>query len=162
MAHHYQYKGGSLMIISYSGLNDTQFSFYVYDPHARVAAYCWYSSDVDAKKLEEANLQSKIVRHQIGFGTQIVPLGLQKPLDLHHLEGTVCSLSLNGSGTAPGTADLLINKAPAIHLIFPVTADFSYRSQAKKSEGKIGLVKVVKTSTPELPAAYRAPVAVHP
>jgi hypothetical protein len=154
MAHHYQIKGGSLLMVKYSGVTDTNFSFYIFDPKSKAAAYCWYGSKPDSKKFAEADLQGKIIRHQAGLGTQIMPLLLQKPLDFKHIQGTVCSLSLSGKGRSdPGSADLLMNKAPAIHLVFPILADFQYGPA--QSNGWIGEVKTAQTSVPELPAYFK-------
>jgi len=71
MAHHCQLKGGSLLMVKYSGLTNTQMSFYVYDIKSKVVAYCWYASKIDDAKFEAANLQGKILRHQAGVGNKI-------------------------------------------------------------------------------------------
>jgi len=154
MAHHYQLKGGSLLMVKYSGLTSTYFSFYIYDLKSNVAAYCWYSSTIDSAKFEVANLHGKIVRHQAGVGNQVAPFIRQKPLDFKHIKGTVCSLSLTGKGSSDrGSADLLMNKAPAIHLVFPIVADFNYGPA--QSNGSIYEVEIAKTSAPEFPSKFK-------
>jgi hypothetical protein len=159
MAHHYRLKGGSVLIIQYSGLTNVQFSFYIHDQSSKTAAYCWYGSDFDSAKLEAAVAQNKVNRHQIGVGNQVVPLALPKPLDFKTLRGSACSFSLTGQGsTSRGLADLSM-KSPAIHLVFPILADFTYGGAAARAQtnGTISQVDTVKTSAPDLPAGYRDP-----
>lgn len=143
-------------MVQYSGLTDTHFSFYVYDKNSGVAAYCWYVSKIDSAKFEAANLRGKVIRHQVGLGNQVVPFLPPKPLDFKQIQGTACSLSLAGGPSMRGSAELLMNKAPAMHLVFPMVADFSY-SRTTQSKGSILEVDVVKTSAPELPARFRDP-----
>jgi hypothetical protein len=156
MAHHYQLMGGSLMVIKYSNLTDIQFSFYVYDQDSKSAAYCWYGSDTaDKDKFGEADLNNKFFKHQAGVGNQIGSVLLEKPLNFKQLERTKCFFTLTGHGaTDKGVATLFRDKAPLIHLSFPILADFDLTDARAKSSGQITQVKIEKTSVPKLPARY--------
>ena len=146
-------------MVRYSNLTKVQFSFYVFDQTSKIAAYCWYGSDADSAKFEDAILNGKLHIHQAGVGTQAGSLLLEKPLDLKQLNGTKCSLSLTGKGSSDkGSATLFMNKAPenrahAMHLLFPILADFNFGPA--KSDGRIFEVDIVKTSVPKLPDHYR-------
>ena len=156
MAHHYQLKGGSLMVIKYSNVTDIQFSFYIYDQDSKSAAYCWYASDIaDEHEFDEAELNTTLFRHQAGLGNQIGSVLLEKPLNFKQLESTKCSFTLTGHGSSnKGVATLFREKAPLIHLSFPILADFDLTDKRAKSSGQITRVKIEKTSVPTLPAHY--------
>jgi len=46
-----------------------------------------------------------------------------------------------------------MNKAPAIHLVIPILADFNFG--LAQSNGSIYVVEIAKTSVPEFPSKFK-------
>ena len=152
----YELKGGSLRMVRYSGRTNLYFSFYIYDRKAKVAAYCYYATDlpVDVEKLMAEDERHKVFRHQIGVGGHASIFDKAKPIDLKSLDHAKCSLYLvkTQDSAERGTAIIDLVKG-GVRLLFPILTDFSI-SYPTTTHGYLMDVRIATTSRPQFPKEY--------
>jgi hypothetical protein len=110
------------------------------------------------EKLEFERGDKKVYRHQVGVANPVIPFVLAKPLDLEHLKNAKCSLSIaqDADSSSKGTATLLLDQPPVVHLVFPMVADFG-DGFPRKTSGAISQIEIAKTNLPKLPPEYLEP-----